>query len=141
MLYENWIDGEKIVKFNEELFIDVTEMIEDVKDICLELEDKGFSIKSGFDVAHIPFIPSCIIITKRCNSEFDVFGYDEVREVIDRLKDYLDNKFLSLWVLGNSNHSQYLRMDGNSGLEAMDEYKPEMLNKIVAVKLKYDVIE
>lgn len=114
MLYENWkrksdnlttkevadtiddilldylIDGEKIVKFNEELFIDV---LDNIRDICQELKDDGFSVNI-YEWDKYVFI--CKRISTGQGSYLGEFSYREVSEVVERLKEYLGDKFLKV---------------------------------------------
>jgi hypothetical protein len=113
------------------------EMTEDIKDICLELEDKGLivSLISEWDYKYI-------LVTKGCELPVimrEEFDYEDVREVMDRLKDYIGDRFISIWV---KKYNNLVRLDGASGIEASNKYgRKQKLNDITGVKLKYEVIE
>ena len=68
-----------------------SEIIETIKDICLEIDDKGYATCISHDVAFNYFL---WVNKKRNEMSSPAFQYDEVKDVIDRLKDYLGNKLL-----------------------------------------------
>lgn len=84
-----------IKTFNEIVVIKSVsdDMIEDIKDICQELKDDGFYV-------NVYQLDQCVLITKRKllnnGSSYHLveFNYNDVSEVIERLKDYLGNRFL-----------------------------------------------
>ena len=69
------------------------EMREDIKDICLEIEDIGFECKIN---------KSFLLITKPSGNKTPVtmrnksFYYKEVNEVCSRIREYLGNQFSSI---------------------------------------------
>src|ERR1035437_1521582 len=82
------------------------EMTEDIKDICLELEDKGLivSLISEWDYKYI-------LVTKGCELPVimrEEFDYEDVREVMDRLKDYIGDRFISIWVMTSTAECYHL---------------------------------
>lgn len=79
--------------------INNNEIIETVKEICLELEDEGFTIKIS------PSTPQYqarneyyVTIGKFIGLTHKSFEYNDVQEVIDRLKDYLGKHFRSTYI-------------------------------------------
>jgi len=88
----------KYLKYFENMN-DVSSVKEDIKDICLELEDIGFDIyvERGLDwLDNENFIPYIIKIYKKLDEEEEYFNYSDVEEVIERLKDYLGDKFICI---------------------------------------------
>lgn len=77
-------------RFNER---GTNEMLEDIRDICQELKDDGFYI-------NIFQLDNYILISKRLftkhGSYLGNFDYKDVSEVIERLKDYLGDRFLKI---------------------------------------------
>ena len=75
------------------------ETVLDIKDICLELQDAGFSVGFYADPRTRLIIRKFIggVITH----SYDAleYKYAEVKEVVERLKDYLGDKFVSIEVL------------------------------------------
>lgn len=76
-----------------------SEITEDIKDICIDLEDEGFNISflSGYpeiDVHNRLDINKC----SHQGPYFKFFNYKEVEETINRLKDYLCDKFVSVYI-------------------------------------------
>ena len=80
---------------------------EDVRDILLELEDNGFVVTwlgdnhRAYD--QIPFTVYTLLIFKYQSVEdgmkpYPLIKYSEVEDVIDRLKDYLGDKFIMCYV-------------------------------------------
>lgn len=79
---------------------------EDIKDICIELEDDGFSITHfdrdeftftvGSGLGH-PGTRLLIIELLNSNHQLTEFKYKRVEEVINRIKDYLGNKFINMY--------------------------------------------
>ncbi len=85
-LYFKFEDSLK--KYNESTENEIS--IEDIRDICQELEDEGFNVK---------------IITKYSTSAYvsimndkKEFYYNDVKEVVLRLKDYLDDNLSGITV-------------------------------------------
>ncbi len=79
---------------------------EDIEDICLELSDIGFEIyvvkenSMQYDFGKPIYI---IQISKKLDEETlsfagdnEYFNYSDVEEVIERIKDYLGNRFICL---------------------------------------------
>ena len=68
------------------------DILQDLKDICLELKDIGFQIKTGryVDVYKVSKNIDCIRIYKYDKvGHYDTFNYNTVKEYIDRIKDYM----------------------------------------------------
>lgn len=86
------------------------DVVDDVKDICLELEDIGFTVNSSYQMSNKT---RCLYISKRD----DVFKYTDIEAVIDRLKAYLGDKIESIESQSNSVplwvDSHYLNIDTN----------------------------
>lgn len=64
-------------------------IIEDLKDICLELSDMGIEVKIG-RMNHVS--KGIIVIGKPNKDDGECFYYKDVREVIERIKDYLGKR-------------------------------------------------
>jgi len=76
-------------------------VVEDIKDICLELEDIGLDVEiesSGRFNGLISISKNQIGDASQDDSLSEFFDYSEVREVIERLKDYLGNRIISIMV-------------------------------------------
>ncbi len=81
-------------KYNESL----EETLQDVRDILLELEDNGFVIKfSNMKQIAKPFV-NVFKISIKSSKAMD-FEYDDVKEALLRLSDYLDDKLAFIDVL------------------------------------------
>lgn len=71
---------------------------DNIRDMCLELEDVGFTIY----INHIKTVElfsskiSYLTIKKLHNDHVGMFYYDEVKEVAERIKEYLGDKFLNV---------------------------------------------
>lgn len=79
--------------------------ISTLKDICLELEDKGFVIEFDYHYNKNTMLHTGIIIIARPQADvtdedgikydwLNTFNLNEVMEVIDRIKDYLGDRWL-----------------------------------------------
>jgi len=68
---------------------------ETLSDICLDLTDIGYEIEFPFR-GHTT---STLDITRVNNS---TFWYSEVKEVVDRIEQYLGSKFIGVYVLEES---------------------------------------
>jgi hypothetical protein len=72
--------------------------ISDIKDICLELEDKGYSIQ--FNTTPTTNGYYIVMIEKITEYPYnDGFVYNDVEEVVDRLQDYIGMKIMEISVL------------------------------------------
>ena len=74
--------------------------LQDMKDICLELEDKGYSIWWLNSNHHM-------MIRKDTNNHdqferYASFLYGDVEEVVSRLKDYIGNKIANITIVIDS---------------------------------------
>jgi hypothetical protein len=96
-------------RFNES-----NEVVEDLKDICMELEDEGFTImifdkRTNYlplnDVTDgdINFVHSFFIMKPNrfherplVNGGTITYDYSEVKEVIERIEDYLGNSLIDV---------------------------------------------
>src|ERR1035437_8934779 len=77
-------------KIKKESKLFESESFEDIKDICLELEDEGFRVKMsdyGLGISKIVF-----------NGTYKVgkFKYSDIEEVIERIKSYLGDNFSNI---------------------------------------------
>lgn len=75
------------------------ETIEDLKDICLELEDEGFTI-TFYDQ---PSNENRLIIRKWDSVMFNSY---EVEEVVERIKSYLGNRLKQISMYGTPLRAQ-----------------------------------
>ncbi len=108
----------KYLKYFESNSFDVLK--EDIKDICLELTDIGYSIKIDHDniftnYGDTPF--GIFSIGKNNGDHYSTdpelyFDYKDVKETIERLKEYLGkNRVVNVYVLNNEEDE-----DGNLSL-------------------------
>src|ERR1035437_4337077 len=73
-----------------------------IKDICLELEDKGYNLwywNPSVDGSRLPWAKdnSCEgNISKFTRGGVATFKYSDVKEVVDRLKEYLGSNLVSM---------------------------------------------
>ncbi len=72
-------------KYNES--IEEKKSFEDIRDICLELED------DGFDIFYAGFYTTGATCAIRIAKPSEKFLYTEVKEVLLRLKDYLGSNY------------------------------------------------
>jgi hypothetical protein len=106
-------------------------LIDDVKDICLELEDDGFIVShhlahGAIGIASYDQVVNssdtvmclCINMAGPGNSTKD-FKYSEVGEVVERLKDYLGFKFLTTKV--RINNTWYM-LSRNNYIQIMKDH-------------------
>ena len=70
----------------------ITEIIQDIDDICLELKDEGFTIirhSSSFKGFLDKERESYLEIIKMIDEIEQPFEYEEVEDVVERLKDFM----------------------------------------------------
>jgi hypothetical protein len=113
---------------SKKLFESITDYeISDIKDICLELGDKGFNVQVN-SVNIIPATKYNVWIVKSIQDTYVEFLYSEVEEVIDRLKDYLGDKITNIdvnvdyyWTNINSRQGDRISQSANqlSGLRGI----------------------
>ena len=113
---------------SKKLFESITDYeISDIKDICLELGDKGFNVQVN-SVNIIPATKYNVWIVKSIQDTYVEFLYSEVEEVIDRLKDYLGDKITNIdvnvdyyWTNINSRQGDRISQGANqlSGLRGI----------------------
>ena len=141
--------------------VDTQRDLDDIKDICLELEDEGFvvSIDEG-DLGRL-FIPGSredidnkermrqrLIFTLRIYKPTAVgfvdsngqrhgghpfnrppFKYDQVKEVVDRLREYLGDGFMQSYIFGSgigdwmSFESYFLKYNGTLSMDTISGVK------------------
>jgi|ERR1035437_391091 hypothetical protein len=74
-------------------------IIPDLKDICLELDDEGFDISFSYhETSGNPYTATYVYhvcISK--NKTLYVYN-DQVKEVCERIKDYLGDNFIEIYV-------------------------------------------
>ncbi len=81
-------------------------VIDDIKDICLELEDIGLDVEiesSDRFNGQISISKNQIGDASQDDSLHEFFDYNEVSEVIERLKDYLGDRMISIMVASLDN--------------------------------------
>lgn len=73
----------------------ISELMYNLKDICLELEDMGFEIKIPEPYSQInkskPKNLYIYLLPRRS------FSINRVKEVVDRISDYLGDKLMCVW--------------------------------------------
>lgn len=123
------------------------EVIETVKDICLELQDDGYTIDldfhpaSNYNILIIKKLSSTIV---NGNPELLEFNLSDVREVIDRLleylsrnRDYIDKDSVKI----NLSPSFYKKRGGinkrsnSSGWQEL--WSPYLKDKVLGVKIYF----
>ncbi len=75
-------------------------VIEDVKDICLELEDMGFSIQFERHISE-PEAYDFYIFNGEFLDKWNNFNYNLISEYVDRIKEYLGSKVTEMVVVVN----------------------------------------
>src|ERR1035437_6571266 len=81
------------------IFEAISEEVEDIKDICLELEDKGYTIYHRINNNRNSFtIRRDDMNTSSAYFPYAYFLYSDVSEVVERLSDYLGDKVLQILV-------------------------------------------
>src|ERR1035437_1133952 len=91
------------------IFEAISEEVEDIKDICLELEDKGYTIyhrinnnRNSFTIRRDDMNTSSAYERSRLIQAvyfpYAYFLYSDVSEVVERLSDYLGDKVLQILV-------------------------------------------
>lgn len=100
-------DNMKHIKTKKIFESDVYETKEDIRDICLELEDSGFKIShSDYTFGDDNIHRGNVIITKGQEGAADLSGfaetfkYSEVSEVVDRLEDYIGIEKVAICLKG-----------------------------------------
>lgn len=83
------------------------EMVDTVKDICLELEDEGFDVRHNWI--------NETTIMKGTGAKHVLFDYNEVKEVIDRLREYLGDRLISISASNGSGWVNIRRLQLGSG--------------------------
>ncbi len=76
-----------------------------VNDICIELEDKGFTIEFRFYYDNRLELNKGVLYIYKLNSIGDEIpiDFDDVKETIDRIKEYLGDKWITMVeIFGNS---------------------------------------
>lgn len=115
----------KHLKSYNKLFESVDTTTEDITEICYELTDGRFAIKvydefpgwgrtSGVGVIdisnpefHLTQEDKIVIISLSDYRDYDGFSFDEVREVVLRLVDYLGDRYKGCSVLFVGDHRRY----------------------------------
>lgn len=116
--------------------------IEDIKNICLDLEDEGLSvdIKKGYPFDNVDYI----VIYK--DTEFETFTYSDVKDVVYRLNEYLGNKIECIMFYLYSGRSSFrwyyynkktssIDIDKENYLDTTLSYNQDMI-KTILIKLK-----
>jgi len=86
-------------KFNESKYDD---MISDLKDICLELSDSGFTIEfqHGYISSHLyiskPSGHSDLPINGISPNYYKAFDVKEIDEILKRIEEYLGDKWIDM---------------------------------------------
>lgn len=82
--------------------------IKTIEEICYDITDEGFNIILNRGVISRDLSPngreiSYIQIDKRIGS--NEFKYSEVKDVVDRIVNYLDSRFVNYFIVSNGWHS------------------------------------
>ena|ERR1035437_8731029 len=91
----------KFENFNNSSRNPRNEVIDTVKDICLELEDDGYFVRHNLSNRHAPFVGTEhneITINKIIEGRHTSFSPYDIKDVIYRLKEYLGSNWISLRV-------------------------------------------
>ncbi len=111
------------------------DIIEDIKDICLELEDKGFTIQYN-TISHED--TSSIVIEKKVNyyggprnNYLQRVAYDfvEVEEVANRIKEVLGHRYISSSFRPRRGDGKFIEYDV-PGHNFVDD-------KVIGIRIKY----
>ena len=65
----------------------ISDFIEEINDICLELEDEGYTA-TIYTEKEYPYFDGIIIMASKSHQP-DYFNFDKVKEVFDRLDRYM----------------------------------------------------
>jgi hypothetical protein len=95
---------------------------EDIRDICIELEDEGYEIFFGSGNGY----HSLFIVYKSDKHGYGVFYYKEVEEVIERLKDYLGDRLFKIWM--TDKYGAYVPLENS--------WKPQWMTNTVKIGWK-----
>lgn len=120
--------------------------IEDIKNICLDLEDEGFII--GFDTTPNIIGKGDYFITINKGDNFSLianendckFYYSEVEEVINRLENYLSDRRKSIHVMSNpKKETMYKWVDINDFKREIDSVNAFRRSHTSLEGVKYDI--
>src|ERR1035437_5653171 len=123
-----------------------SEREEDIKDICLELEDDGFSVTYnsalgpikaiGIKLQHHSSHSTLVSPLKDYgNTDNTFFDYEQVKEVVDRIMLYLGDKFVSLYIVDHNQQLCTLRVEKGVHFTCGFGNKPIRVN-LVIIKYK-----
>lgn len=116
------IKNKRIFEFNSE------DILSDIKDICLELRDDGYIINLG-DIG-----PSKYNVNIISNKYPGSFEYKSISEVMERIKEYLGNKFISIEVIPYHTPTQ------RRSLEWVSEYSYTLSSDIIAARIRFQLL-
>jgi hypothetical protein len=93
-----------------------------VSDICIELEDKGFKVvhhnnlrPNTPDTADVLISIPYSDFQVHTTHSFPLFKYSDVEEVVERLKDYLGDKIISVkFKISNTWYLEHLLINSHS---------------------------
>jgi hypothetical protein len=114
-----------------------SEREEDIKDICLELEDDGFSVTYNSALGPIKAIGIKLQHHSSHNGNTDntFFDYEQVKEVVDRIMLYLGDKFVSLYIVDHNQQLCKLQVEKGVHFTCGFGNKPIRVN-LVIIKYK-----
>ncbi len=115
----------------------IEEVINTIKDICIELEDEGFSI----NIAPISTKNDYVIVIKKISDHvlltIDEFFYSDVEEVVNRLDEYISKENIkSIDVIISGVAGWFNITNSNTGHRKI-EPKELPFNKICGVKINF----
>lgn len=76
-----------------------TNELEDIRDMCLELEDKNYQVyidKKPFKGCYFIVIRKENIRSEAPEEKYSKFLYKDIEEVVERIKDYMGTKVVSI---------------------------------------------
>ncbi len=98
-----------------------------VNDICIELEDKGFTIEFRFYYDNrLELNKGVLYISKLNDIEYELpIDFDDVKETIDRIKEYLGDKWITMDKIFSNSDSEDEEYDLDEIFQIHIEFKNE----------------
>jgi hypothetical protein len=108
-----------------------TEREEDIKDICLELEDEGFNIEYNNVLDPVKSIGINVPYREGAGVISEFFDYDQVKEVVDRIVLYLGDKFVGLYIVDHNHQLARILVDISGHFTCGFGKKPNRVNWVI----------